>query len=574
MKYSIKSHLPQSRYLQIEAIKENRNQGPLDFQLSSWRPGRYELGNFAKNVRGLSARTDKGTSLAIHKVTKDCWRIEEAPQGMIILSYEYYAAQPDAGACWSDEHLLYVNPVHCFLYDPEALQESCELELGIPADWQIACALPEVRENVLRAQDVHELLDSPFFAARALHHRSYHVDGYQFHVWLYGETRPDWSRLLSDFEAFTRVQVAMMKGFPVAEYHFMILLLPFRFYHGVEHKASTVLALGPGYQLMQKELYTDLMGVASHELFHAWNVKTLRPKDFLQYDYTRENYSRLGWVYEGFTTYYGDLFLARSGFFSMDDFFTEINQRLQKHVDNYGCFQSSVAESSFDTWLDGYVAGAPARKTSIYDEGCLIALMLDLYIRRSSKGQHSLDDLFYQLYRDFAEQGHGYRESDILRLAVSLSDSGVEEIFEKYIHARVSYIRLLQELLAYAGCWISSKPSRYLHEQYFGFRVVYEAGSCNVAGVLPGSPAEVSGLVKDDEMVACNGWKVESNLSELIALDTERCHLSVFSQKRMKNLVLEKSEKRWFDTVSLSRIGDAGAFANEAFSQWTGIKAG
>ncbi|MBL0096926.1 MAG: hypothetical protein IPP46_10850 [Bacteroidetes bacterium] len=288
--------------------------------------------------------------------------------------------------------------------------------------------MPEPSENVLHAKDVHELLDSPFFAAKALHHRSYSVNDYVFHIWLYGEARPDWNKILHDFEAFTKVQLEMMHAFPVPEFHFLVLLLPFPFYHGVEHTASTVLALGPGYKLMQKEMYTDLLGVASHELFHVWNVKTLRPKDFVVYDYTRENYSRLGWVYEGFTTYYGDLFLARSGYFNTDEFFSEINQRLQRHFDNYGRYNSSVAESSFDTWLDGYVPGAPARKTSIYDEGCLIALLLDLYIRRSSDGKHALDDLFKQLYHDFAPGGKGYRESDVLRLAISYSDAGVGKI--------------------------------------------------------------------------------------------------------------------------------------------------
>jgi predicted metalloprotease with PDZ domain len=571
MKYKIKSPLPQSRYIVIEASKFVEQSGPLDLQLSSWRPGRYELGNFAKNVRGLKATSGNGAELSVHKIAKDRWRIEEAPAGEVILSYEYYAAQPDAGACWTDEQLLYVNPVHCMIYDANRLDEECTLHLLIPSDWQIACALPEQSENVLHAKDVHELLDSPFFAAKALHHRSYSVNDYVFHIWLYGEARPDWNKILYDFEAFTKVQLEMMQAFPVPEFHFLVLLLPFPFYHGVEHTASTVLALGPGYKLMQKEMYTDLLGVASHELFHAWNVKTLRPKDFVVYDYTRENYSRLGWVYEGFTTYYGDLFLARSGFFNTDEFFSEINQRLQRHFDNYGRYNSSVAESSFDTWLDGYVPGAPARKTSIYDEGCLIALLLDLYIRRSSDGKHTLDDLFKQLYHDFAPGGKGYRESDVLRLAISYSDAGVEKIFDKCIHSRSGYESMLQELLPYAGCWINTKPSRFIHEQWFGFRIIVENGISKVGTVLPGSPAEIAGLAKDDEIISCNGWKVEGNLSELCGLSEGKCELMIFSQRRQKNIRLEKSSKRWLDTVGLSKIQDADHFARQAFTGWTGM---
>ncbi len=572
MKYCIKSALPQSRYLNIEAIKQIDRTGPVEFQLSSWRPGRYELGNFARNLRGLQAFDKNNNALPVHKITKDRWRIDEVPAGEVILRYEYYAAQPDAGACWVDEHVMYVNPVHCLLFDPEAIQEACFIDLQMTGDRQVACALPEVEKKMYRAANVHELLDSPFFVAKDIHHRTYSANDYIFHIWLYGESRPDWSRILKDFEAFTKVQLEMMKTFPVPEFHFMLLLLPFPFYHGVEHTACTVLALGPGYKLMQKELYTDLVGVASHELFHVWNVKTLRPKDFAAYDYTRENYSRLGWVYEGFTTYYGDLFLARSGFFGGSDFFSEINQRLQRHVDNYGRYNSSVAESSFDTWLDGYVPGAPARKTSIYDEGCLIALALDLYIRKSSKGKASLDVLFEQLYHDFAKGGKGYRESDILRLAVSLSDAGVGKIFDQCIHARRSYMEVLQELLPYVGCWINSSASRFLHEKSYGFRVLNENGISKASVVLPGSPAEKAGLSKEDEIIACNGWKVESNLSDLCGLQPNYCELLVFSQRKLKSLRMEASSTTWFDTVSLAKIEDADHFAREAYGSWTNLK--
>ncbi len=571
MKYRFSAPQPHTHYLRIEAVKENPAEQMLEFRLSSWRPGRYELGNFAKNLRGMSATGPNGETLAIHKVSKDCWRIELAPQGRITLQYEYYAAQPDAGACWLDAELMYVNPVHCIVYDPSSPDNVFEAELDIPHDWQIACGLPVVNKRIIAA-DLNSLLDSPFFAAKALHHRSYSVSDYNFHVWFHGQVQPEWERILADFKAFTSVQLDMMKYFPVADYHFLILMLPFRFYHGVEHTNSTVLALGPGYQLMQQDLYTDLLGVASHELFHVWNVKTLRPKDFLQYDYTRENYSRLGWVYEGFTTYYGDLFLARSSFFKAAGFFAEINQRLQRHFDNYGKYFSSVAESSFDTWLDGYVPGTPWRKTSIYDEGCLIALLLDLYIRRSSQGKNSLDDLFVQLYQDFAMRKQGYREQDVLRLAVALSDEGVQEIFDGLIHQRSDYSAKLQELLPTVGCWLSMKPSAARHESAFGFRTVTEGGVLKVTQVVPGSPAEKAGLAKDDELMACNDWKVEGNLSDLIAMGGEgKCQLLVFSQRKVRKMMLQKDEKRYFDTVSLLKIEDADPAARAAFTSWTGL---
>lgn len=570
IRYSLSSPVPSSRYIRVEACFPIEDAKCLSLQLSSWRPGRYELGNFAKNIRGVKAVDSLGHPLQIQKVSKDCWRVENAPVGVITITYDYYSAQPDAGACWVDDELFYINPVHCILFDIDRMSLPVELTLDLPQDWQVASALKQSGRHTLLARDIHHLVDSPVMASRALRHRTYSVDEYQFHIWMHGESRPSWDRILADFQAFTKVQLQMMGSFPVSEFHFLVLLLPFPFYHGVEHTESTVLALGPGYKLMTPDNYADFLGVASHELFHVWNVKTLRPSDFIQYDYTRENYSRLGWVYEGFTTYYGDLFLCRSGFFDEKAFFNELNLRLQRHADNFGCLFSSVAESSFDTWLDGYVPGAPGRKTSIYDEGCLIALILDLYIRKGSRGKASLDDLFIRLYNDFAARGKGYTEADIARLAISLSDEHAVEIFSGAIRARTSYIGFLEELLPEVGCVLSKKSSSLLHESRFGLRTLVEGGMTKVAMVLPGSPAEGAGISRDDEILACNGWKVEGNLGDLTGLSDEFCELMLASQKKIRKVFLKMESTTWFDKLSISRNPDAGEDARREFEKWTG----
>ncbi|MBK7963868.1 MAG: hypothetical protein IPK10_00095 [Bacteroidetes bacterium] len=248
-----------------------------------------------------------------------------------------------------------------------------------------------------------------------------------------------------------------------------------------------------------------------------------------------------------------------------------MNQRIQKHKDNYGRFKSSVAESSFDTWLDGYVPGVPARKTSIYDEGSLVALMLDLYIRRASKGKNSLDDLYVHLFHDFSSNENGYRESDILRLAISLSNKGVEEIFNQAIHARKFDEVLLQELLHVVGCWLSTSPSKKAHEQLYGLRVIVEGGITKVATVLPGSPAEIAGIAKDDEISSCNGWKVEGNLSELCVLKDGSAKMTIFSLKKEKQVTLERSSQTWFATLQVVKIEDADPFARELFTAWTNL---
>jgi predicted metalloprotease with PDZ domain len=180
----------------------------------------------------------------------------------------------------------------------------------------------------------------------------------------------------------------------------------------VEHTNSTVIALGPSYGVMNNKGYEDLLGVSSHELFHAWNIKTIRPVEMMPYDYSRENYSRLGYVAEGVTTYYGDVMLLRSGVFTEEQYLKTFNELLEKHFNNFGRLNLSVADSSFDTWLDGYKQGVPGRKASIYTEGALCAFMLDIIIRKNSNNKRSLDDLMRLLYEEFGKKQRGYSEGE------------------------------------------------------------------------------------------------------------------------------------------------------------------
>jgi predicted metalloprotease with PDZ domain len=567
--YQITSLNPSSRYIQV-TFKASVNSETTEVRLPKWRPGRYELGNFAKNVRDFLIVDDKGNNVEFEKNGSHSWLVQTATCNEIVITFNYYANQLDAGACFTDVDFLYVNPVHCMPYLEGMLHTECVLTIDVDVEWEIACGLKPLSKNVLLAPSYHELVDSPFIASASMKHDVFVVNEVKFHLWFQGEVNPDFEKIKKDFIAYTQKQFEVMGSFPVAEYHYLILITPYRFYHGVEHTTSTVLALGPGYSLMKPEFYKELLGVASHELFHTWNVKTLRPKDFVQYDYSHENYSRLGWVYEGFTTYYGDLFLARSGFFTMQDWFAEVNVRLQKHFDNDARFRYSVADSSFDTWLDGYVPGAPHRKTNIYDEGSIIAMMLDLYLRRASKNLNSLDKLFKKLYDDFSGHHRGYQTEDILNLAIEMSDAGVKNIFDNYIHGNNNTEPFLNELLHEVGCYITRTPSKNAQERCFGFKTIQEAGITKVANVYPGSLAELAGLAKDDEIAAVNGWKVENNLNDLLQL-FNTVELTVFSQKKMKSINLVVSEKRYFDTIKMGTITDASEAQKAAFKSWTNL---
>ena len=572
MHYFISSIDPASKFIDITLTIDNISDDTLELHLPSWRPGRYELGNFAKNIQKWVVLDSNGKSLPFHKTNKDTWLIETTGVSKLTVNYNYYAVQADAGGCWTDHQLLYINPIHLCLYVDDRMHLPCQLQLDIPADWETATGLASIGNHLFQAEDFHELVDCPLMASPVLQHRSYKLDKTEFTIWLSGTSKPDWNKIITDFALFTKVQLEMMKSFPASNYHFLILLLPYKFYHGVEHKNSTVLALGPGFRLMENEFYTDLLGVASHELFHAWNIKTIRPAEMLPYNYTRENYSTLGWVYEGFTTYYGDLFLARSHVFNLKQYLIELNLRLQKHMDNYGRFNLSVAESSFDTWLDGYVPGIPFRKTSIYDEGCLIALMLDLFIRKNSDWKHSLDDLIISLFNDFALKNRGYKEHDIKALVENFSGRNAEMIFDNYINGRTAYESYLQELLYEVGCYISIQPTKNIAERKFGFKAIGDGTITKVIQVAPSSPSEKSGLIKDDELICVNEMKVENNLQELLAFfNEEELVIEVFTQKRKRQIRLNATDAEFYAHYKIDLLTDANVAQKKKFKSWCGL---
>jgi predicted metalloprotease with PDZ domain len=569
VKYIVSCPQPSSHLIDIHFIIENNACDLLRVQLPAWRPGRYELGNFAKNIQRWEALDSKGKKLQAHKVTKDCWEIQTEGNTEIHIKYNYYAAQLDAGACWLDEKQLYINGVHCFLYVHDRIQEPCHLHLLLPESYEVATGLEKKGLHVFHADSFHTLVDCPLIAGASLQHNSYMVEGTAFHIWFQGECRPNWERILPDFSAFTREQLLTMGDFPFSEYHYLIQVLPTRFYHGVEHYNSTVIAIGPGYSLMKKEVYQDFTGVNSHELFHAWNIKSIRPAEMQPYDYTRENYSRLGYVAEGVTTYYGDLFLVRSGVYTEEQYFSELNQRLQRHFDNYARFTMPVAEASFDTWLDGYVPGIPDRKTSIYDEGCLCALMVDLLIRRHTGSARSLDDVMRTLYTDFGKKQRGYTEQEYRKIVNDTAGASLDSVFDNYIYGVSDYRPLLEEVLSFAGCVLEKSPAKTVTENFFGFRHAQEGNVTKVIAVAPGSAASVAGLSKDDEIIGINGCKVENNLNDWCSYFLEdEITLEAVSTKKIRKISLRKGDSTWYPRYSVIRVTAPDAEQQEFFSNW------
>ena len=365
--------------------------------LPTWRPGRYERGDFAQYVRGMAQRTQDGwTRLPQAELHRwDCLPTE----GDIEVRFHFTAAQLNAGSTWADDELLYVNPVNCLPHHPALADTPVEINLpDIPHTWRIATALPHMADSedgiYLSARGTQELMDSPWIAApeAELWHGEYEVGGHTFHVHVWGGRHYDDAVFMEAHRKFTEAQMAVFGWLPVPHYHFLYLFPDFQARHGVEHEASTVIAWGPAANLthdgegVPSAGLAEVIDIASHELVHTWNVKRLRPAEWMPYDFSRACPSRLGYVAEGVTTYLGDLFLLESGVIGMEGWLTRFEKLLTRHLWNPGRLETSVANSSVDTWVDGYKVGVPHRRGNIYVEGAVLAFLCDVALNRNGGG--------------------------------------------------------------------------------------------------------------------------------------------------------------------------------------------
>ncbi len=567
MEYIISCSDAPRGYLSIQLSVNTENAAYLELQLPAWRPGRYEMANYARNIQKFRAMDHKGNILSFLKIKKDRWRISCSDASRIIVEYNYYARQMDAGGSYLDEDLIYINFINCLLYIDKQINNKCSVILDIPSHYTIACGHP-IRERILQAESFYKLADSPLVAAPQIQSKSYTVKDTDFTIWLHGKINPDWPRLLSDFKKFTETQLELMGDFPEKDYHFLLFILPYPHYHGVEHANSTVITLGPDQRFEEKGFYDNLLGISSHELFHAWNICKIRPAELLPYDFSQEIYFETGYVAEGFTTYYGDLILARSGAFSSTDYFNELAILLKRHFENFGRFNRSLTESSVDLWVDGYIAGTPHRKVSIYVKGAVMALFIDLWIRRHSQGRNSLDDVMQLLWIEFGKKNRGYTSSDIFDIIKRVTGFNAQPIYDRYINGTSDEEEELNDLLNDIGCKLDKQPSNNLLERYYGLRVKMQGEKTLIDLIIPNSPADQV-LSPGDEIVQINQLPMNtSNIIELTQATSNEICLVIQRNYIEYTYILRRDNHEYFPVYSIQKREDADSNKKAAFRSW------
>jgi len=563
---------PASHYVYIDLIVDAINNDVTKLALAAWRPGRYELGNFSKNIKRVDAFNENNELLSFTKSTKDVWQFNTKNCKQLKVTYSYYAAELNAGACFADTTQIYINPVHCCMQLLGRGEEEHKIELKIPNNYKIATSL-HVNSKTLVAKNYDELVDSPFIASPNLQTERYTVNNTTFYLHFNGICKPNWEIYKTNFIAFTSKMIEFWGDCPFDEYHFLFQVLTNKFYHGVEHQKNTVIVIGPGFNINNGDTYEDVLGVSCHELFHAWNIKCIRPIEMLPYDYSKENYARTGYVYEGFTTYYGDKLLLNSNVFKLEQYFKTLEERLTKHFHNFGRYNLSVADSSWDNWLDGYVPGSPYRKTSIYDEGNLIAFMLDVKILQVTENKQSLREVCVLLYERFGKHHKGYSEKDIISLVNEVSGKDFSQFFTDFVYTASDFEIPLKECFDYLGIDFIKKQNPNSSDHYFGFKITdVNTIFAKVTLVAPYSPAWKAGLFAGDDIIAINNILLKDTCNNWLNyyIEDEEITLTVNSSDQIKTLILQKDKKgnTYFFNPVLKLKADASVENKLAFEAW------
>jgi predicted metalloprotease with PDZ domain len=506
--YTLSCPNPASQFLRIDLKFSCQAGENIRLQLPAWRAGRYQIANYAQNLRGLRAQNQEGKPISLQKLTKDCWTFEVEESMQIHLSYDYWAGKMDAGSAWVDDEQVYVNLVNCCFEILGRSKEAFEVKLDLPNYPKQLLTLKQTGTSTWMAENYQVLADATVLAAKKVEQETYAIGNARFQAWFHGEIHFDRTRFIDQFRAFSSRMIADFGSFPEEEYHFIFQLLPYPHYHGVEHRRGTVITFGPASSLAEEEAMEEILGISCHELYHAWNVCRIRPKEFLPYDFSKETYTQAGLVLEGVTTYFGDLYLLKSGVYDLPTYLRHFEKILHRESNHFGWKNASIEESSLDLWLDGYVAGIPDRKVNIYSRGALLSLCLDVILLQEG---NSLAQAMKGMWENFGLPFKGYEVQDFEKL-VTASVSKPEKItrfFDAFVRGKEDLFPVLEDCFNALGIEIQKTLSENTLLHQVGIQL---NGDQVIQQIHPDSKA-YQHLMVHDQLLNLNSenamWEIE-----------------------------------------------------------------
>lgn len=489
--------------------------------LPTWIPGSYLIREFSKHIESVRAYDEEGRLLEIQKFEKNKWRLFNTDHELITVEYDVYAYDLSVRGAYVDQTRLYVNPACACLGLEGQEDKAVEVELFLPDElkyFQLATGMASKSlvkgRFTLKAKNYAELIDAPFELAEQTRF-SFEAKGIPHEFVVSGKHAMNAARMQQDIEKICATEISMFGSAPFSNYTFMTMATA-NSYGGLEHPNSTSL-ISPREDLPKanepeepSEDYQRFLGLCSHEYFHSWLVKFIRPENFVNYDLNKEGYTSLLWIFEGFTSYYDDLILLRSGVISQASYIKLLKTQIDRYLQNPGRFVQSVSESSFDAWVKFYRQDENSNNagTSYYNKGCLVALCLDLGLRLRGS---SLDALMRKLYEN-AQKGIQVHERTIVELCNELTgDNWIEQI--NHLINTTDELPL-DQLFPEFGLSYSLKNDKSLP---LGLKLVDKPEGVLLQSARRDGAAAQAGLSAHDVIIAIDGLKATMKLVEKYA---------------------------------------------------------
>ena len=533
IRYTIAPERPEAHLYRVSCTVAEPDPSGQEFALPAWIPGSYMIREFARHIVSIRAES-RGKPVAVEKLDKHTWRAQPADAPVTVVC-EVYARDLSVRGAYLDTQHAFFNGACVFLRPRGQESAPCELEILRPRgaryrDWTVATAMTRSGAKLhgfgtYLASDYDELIDHPV-AMGELTLASFRACGVQHEIAIAGRHRADVARLARDLKRLCEQHIRFFgEPAPMTRYVFLISALG-EGYGGLEHRASTALLcsredLPRRGDAQVGERYRTFLGLASHEFFHTWNVKRIKPAAFTPYDLERESYTALLWAFEGVTSYYDDLALVRCGLIGRKDYLELLGRAITTHLRAPGRRRQTLAESSFDAWIKYYRPdeNSPNATVSYYGKGSLVALCLDLLIRDKTRGKKSLDDVMHALWRRHGMTGVGVEEDGIEVLAEEVTGLKLRRVFDEWL--RSTRELPLQTLLAKHGVDMVLRPAESSSDkggrpasskdtaglEMLGVRARADGNDTVVTHVLDGGAAREAGIAAGDAIVAVDGLR-------------------------------------------------------------------
>jgi len=515
VEYTLAIEQPATHYARVEIKVDGVPQGTKTIKavMPVWTPGSYLVMEFSKNVSEFQALdTRTGAPLRVEKSAKNVWEITTGGAEQVVISYLVYAFEYTVDTSYIDADHAVINGASVFVYIEGAATEPFTLRLRKPHEWgrvttslETAGSTPD--EFAFRVQNFDTLVDSPIQIGNQRVHE-FSVRGVPHFVSVYSPFVINEEALVESIAKIAGKAVKVFDHIPYDRYYFIVEVLG-EGGGGLEHLKSTH-CITTVYDFYSGDDFKRSLSLYSHEFFHAWNVKRMRPVALGPFDYTKEAYTKSLWVAEGLTDYYDDLLVRRAGLYEPAEYLDRLAFSLSQMVTLPGSKYQSAEESSFDSWVKYYRREQtdPNRIMSYYTQGAAIGMCLDLSIRMNTGGSKSLDDVMRKVYREtYLTSGSGYTDEQFEKACVELGGVDAKEVFEKRVKGRerLDY----SKYLSFAGLTLLPKEKGET-QGFLGVSIKGDGPRTLVEGVLEGYPAQLAGISKGDEILAVDGIRTDT----------------------------------------------------------------